>query len=113
MITAVAFVAAAAGGALARAAAGHRWNRRLGFPLGTLVVNVSGSFLVGLLAGSAPPALTVIGAGALGTYTTFSGFARDAVALVELRRPGLAAVYVVATCGLAIAAAAAGVALAT
>ena len=44
------------------------------FPLGTLAVNVSGAFLLGLLAGSAldGDARLVLGAGALGSYTTFS-----------------------------------------
>lgn len=88
---------------------GRRWNRPGGFPSGTLIVNVSGSFALGLLSGLGPPAMTVLGVGALGAYTTFSSFARDAAALVETRRVRLAAAYVVASCGLGIAAAAAGV----
>ena len=44
------------------------------FPLGTLVINVSGSFLLGLLAGLAisPNALVLAGTATLGSYTTFS-----------------------------------------
>jgi CrcB protein len=44
------------------------------FPLGTLAVNVSGSFLLGLLAGLAinPNALVLAGTATLGSYTTFS-----------------------------------------
>jgi CrcB protein len=113
MITATAFLAAAATGALARAVIAARWNRDGGAALGTMVVNVTGSFLLGLLATTAPPALTVLGAGALGTFTTFSGFARDVLVAVERRRIGLAAGYVVATCVLGILAAGAGVALTT
>lgn len=112
MITAVGFVVAAAVGALARAEAGRRWNRPNGFAAGTLVVNVTGSFLLGLLADVAPPTLTVLGVGALGAYTTFSSFARDAVALAAGRRLATAAAYVVLTCGLGIGAAALGVAAA-
>ena len=112
MITAIAFVAAAAAGALARAEAGRRWNRRDGFAIGTFVVNVTGSFLLGLLSGMTPPALTIVGVGGLGAYTTFSSFARDAVALAERDRLPLAVVYVAASCGLGIGAAAVGVVMA-
>ena len=111
MITAVAFVAAAVVGALARAEAGRRWNRHDGIAVGTLVVNVTGSFLLGLLSEATPPTITVLGVGGLGAYTTFSTFARDAVALVELRRAATAALYVGATLVLGVAAAAAGVAI--
>ena len=54
MITAVAFVTAAAVGALARAEAGRRWNRHDGFAVGTIVVNITGSFLLstGYLSGA-------------------------------------------------------------
>lgn len=112
MITIAAFVVAAAAGALGRAEAGRRWNH-FALPAGTLVVNVSGSFALGLLVDAAPPVLTVAGTGALGAYTTFSSFARDAVALVEQRRIALATAYVAATLGLGIGAAAVGVALAS
>ena len=112
MTTAVAFAVAAAAGALARAEAGRRWNRHDGMAVGTLLVNVTGSFLLGLLSEVAPPAVTVLGVGGLGAYTTFSSFARDAVALAERRQVGLACGYVVASLALGIAAAAAGVAIA-
>lgn len=112
MITAVAFVAAAAAGAVARAEAGRRWNRHEGLAIGTIVVNVTGSFLLGLLSGLTAPALTIVGVGGLGAYTTFSSFARDAVALAEQHRLRLAGLYVAASGGLSIAAAAAGVAIA-
>ena len=112
MITAAAFVAAAIVGTLARADAGRRWNRYNDVAVGTLVVNVSGSFLLGLLSAATPTAMTVLGVGGLGAYTTFSTFARDAVALVELRRLATAVLYVGATLVLGVAAAAAGVAIA-
>jgi CrcB protein len=112
VITVIAFVAAAIVGALARAEAGRRWNRHDGLAIGTLIVNITGSFLLGLLAGVGPPTVTVLGVGGLGAYTTFSSFARDAIALVERRRAALMAIYVVATCVLGVVAASAGVALA-
>jgi CrcB protein len=112
MITAAAFVVAAIAGALARAEAGRRWNRHDGFAVGTLIVNVTGSFMLGLLSDMAPTMTTVVGVGGLGAYTTFSSFARDAVALAELRRLTMAALYVAATCVLGLVFAAVGVALA-
>jgi CrcB protein len=112
VITAAAFVAAAVAGALARAEAGRRWNRHNGLAVGTLIVNVTGSFLLGLLSDLAPLTLTVLGVGGLGAFTTFSSFARDAVALAELGRIKTAAFYVGTTVVLGLAAASAGVAIA-
>lgn len=111
MITAAAFVIAAAAGALARAEAGRRWNRYQGPAVGTLAVNVTGSFLLGLLWNVAPPALTIVGVGGLGALTTFSSFARDVVALSERRKLGTAFVYVGASCVLGTGGAALGIAL--
>jgi CrcB protein len=111
VITALAFLAAAAAGALGRAALGHRYNRA--FPTGTLLVNVSGSFALGLLHGVTPPLVTVVGVGGLGAYTTFSSFARDLVALAEERRYVGAAAYGVATCVTSVAVAWAAVLLVT
>ena len=112
MITGLLFVAAAGTGALARAEAGRRWNRHGGLALGTLIVNITGSFCLGLLSGLTPPALTVLGVGGLGAYTTFSSFARDTAALAEQGQLRLAATYIVLTCALGIGAAAVGVGLA-
>lgn len=111
MITVAGFVVAAAAGALARAEAGRRWNRHEGFPFGTLAVNVSGSFLLGLLWDVAPPVVTVLGVAGLGALTTFSSFARDVVALAEQRHVMLAAIYVVVSCAAGVGAAGLGIAL--
>ena len=111
MITGFGFLALAAVGAIARAALGQRYNRA--FPTGTLLVNVSGSFALGLLHTTAPPLVTVLGTGGLGAYTTFSSFARDLVALVEERRYAAAAAYGVTTCITTVAAAAAAILLVT
>jgi CrcB protein len=108
----VAFVVVAGLGAVARAVAGHRLNRTGGFPHGTFAVNVAGSTALGLLHGVGAPAITVLGTGMLGTFTTFSSFVRDGVALAEQRQRVLAAVYVAVSLGAALLGAAAGVAIA-
>ena len=112
MTTAVAFVFAASAGALARAEFGRRWNRHDGFAWGTLAVNVAGCFVLGLLHDLAAPALTVAGVAGIGAFTTFSSFARDAVALAEARKIAASITYVTVTYAASITAAAAGVALA-
>jgi CrcB protein len=111
VISAAAFLLAAGLGAVSRALIGHHLNPERGFPWGTVVVNVTGSFLLGLLVGLDAPALTVLGTGFVGAYTTLSSFARDAVALTEQRRVGTAVAYVLLTCATTVAAAAAGLAL--
>lgn len=51
------------------------------FPWGILVVNLTGSFVLGLVATALPDAAFVLGAGLLGGYTTFSTAMLDAVVL--------------------------------
>jgi CrcB protein len=81
-------VAATGGaGALARFALDQRVTRRLGgtLPAGTLAVNCSGSLLLGLITGAGmtgDPAV-VAGAGALGSYTTFSTWMYETQRLAE------------------------------
>ena len=66
------------------------------FPLGTALINVTGSFALGLvtglvLAAVAPdPLRAVVGTGFLGGYTTFSTASYETVRLVEQRRYGAA-----------------------
>ncbi len=102
--TAAAFALAAAAGALARAEVGRRFNQR-DLPLGTFVVNVTGSFVIGLLAGLGKPLTTIVCTGFLGAYTTVSSFARDAVALGISRRWWRMFVYVAASSVCAVLAA--------
>jgi CrcB protein len=56
-----------------------------GFPLGTLAVNLSGSFLLGLLAGAgvAGDAYLLAGTAAMGSYTTFSTWILDSERLAR------------------------------
>jgi CrcB protein len=89
-----------------------------GFPHGTLLVNVSGSFLIGLLfAASAGRAgadelRLLLGAGVLGGFTTYSSFNHETLALVEQGSLGLAAANVALTVFGCLAAGLAGLALA-
>jgi fluoride exporter len=63
-------------GALARFALDGAVSRRAagGFPWGTLAVNLTGAFLLGLLVGltAREATLRLVGTGLLGAYTTFS-----------------------------------------
>ena len=51
------------------------------FPWGILLVNLSGSFALGVVATALPDAAFLLGAGLLGGYTTFSTAMLDTVAL--------------------------------
>ena len=89
------------------------------FPRGTFVINVSGSFLLGLLAGLALyhafPAnpKVVLGTGFCGAYTTFSTFTYETVRLGEERAYGAALQNALMSVVLPALAAGAGLALAT
>lgn len=104
MTTAIAFLVLAAAGALTRAVVAGSLNRR-GRPLGTLAVNVVGSFGLGLLSTTAAPLATVVGTGCIGAFTTFSTFSRDVAVLAADRHRARAALYVAGSCVLAVSAA--------
>jgi CrcB protein len=76
------------------------------FPVGTLLVNVLGSFLLGLLAGAAVEggALALLGTGFCGGFTTYSAFA------VQTHRLGRnrGSAYAASTIGVSLAAGALG-----
>ena len=82
-----------------------------GFPYGTLIVNVVGSFAMGLLAGffayraGIPQHVRLfLTTGILGGFTTFSTFSLDAAVLIERHAFGLAAGYVVGSVAAGLAA---------
>ncbi len=82
-----------------------------GFPVGTLVVNVTGCLLIGVLlvlvveAGRGHPlARPVLGVGVLGGYTTFSGYAVDVQRLLDGGHGATALAALAATPLLALAA---------
>ena len=87
----------------------------IGGPVATLAVNVSGSFVIGLLAATLPPDASQLRllfmTGLLGGFTTFSAFSLDALGLWQRGQAGSAAVYVTASVALSLAAAVAGVAV--
>ena len=90
----------------------------LGFPAGTLIVNVAGSFVMGLLAGYflvrpglGQSARLFLATGLLGGFTTFSAFSLDTALLVERHHYALATGYVAGSVGLSIAALFLGLAL--
>lgn len=65
------------------------------FPRGTFVVNVLGSFLLGLLVfgGAGKSAMLLFGVGLCGSFTTFSSFSVDTVQLWERGDRGAAVGY--------------------
>ena len=88
------------------------------FPYGTLLINISGSFIMGLVAayfafkGDASQHWRLfLTTGILGGYTTFSAFSLDAALLYERGEIGMAALYVAASVALSIAGLFAGFAL--
>jgi CrcB protein len=90
------------------------------FPAGTLIVNVAGGLAMGLIAGWLAFRAEVpwsqdlrlfLTTGILGGFTTFSAFSLDAVTLIERGDYGAAALYVVLSVVLSIAAVAVGLAV--
>jgi fluoride exporter len=86
---------------------------RTRFPWGILVVNVSGSLVLGAVTGAALPAdlLAVVGTGLLGGYTTFSAVAAESWLLAEEGRRGAAWANAAGTAIVCIAAASVGLLL--
>jgi len=84
-------------------------------PVGILVVNVSGSFALGLLtalgAAIAPELSLVLGLGLLGGYTTFSTVSVESVLLAQRKRWRDAALNLFGTLALAVIAAGLGLLL--
>ncbi|WP_396221926.1 fluoride efflux transporter CrcB [Gemmatimonas sp.] len=88
-----------------------------GFPVSTLLINVSGSFLIGLLARlfDAPDQNQVLRAaltvGICGGFTTFSTFSAETVTLLQQGKAGRAALYVTVSLVLGVLATFAGLAV--
>jgi CrcB protein len=87
--------------------AAQRWGAA--FPYGTLIINVLGSFLIGLIlalsAGRLPlsePARLLLVTGLLGGFTTFSSFSYEAYTLILAGRWPAAALYVAVSVGLGL-----------
>ena len=88
-------------GALARYLVGRFIAERIGsqFPLGTLLINVTGAFVIGLLSGlvghklMSPVTQTILATGFLGGYTTFSTMSWEGVQLARGGSTGSSALY--------------------
>jgi CrcB protein len=87
------------------------------FPVGTLLINVSGSLILGVLTGlviahgAATDLRTIAGVGFCGGYTTFSAASVETVRLAEARRWADCLGYTAASLLLAVLAAGAGLAI--
>ena|ERR1700754_2941428 len=103
-------------GAEARYGIGLAWpHGPSGWPWATLLINVSGCLLIGVLmvviTEFVDPHRLVrpfLGVGILGGYTTFSTYTVDAISLADDARPGLAVAYLVVTPVVAVLACALG-----
>ena len=101
-------------GAAARYGVGVALVRPGAFPIGVLAVNIIGSFLMGLIVvylgqkmlSHLNPFLMT---GILGGFTTFSAFSLETYTLFERGEVGQAAIYVIASVVLSIAALIAGI----
>jgi len=117
------FAAVGVGGLLGANARYHvgewvaaRWGTA--FPWGTLLINVSGSFALGLFLalmitrfGDRPTVRLFVATGILGGYTTFSTFGYETVRLIQDGQALRAALYVAASLIGGLAAVVAGTAL--
>ena len=90
------------------------------FPYGILIINITGSLVMGLIAGWlafkaevawSQPLRLFLTTGVLGGYTTFSAFSLDTVLLAERGAYGQALLYVVGSVALAVGGCVAGLAV--
>jgi CrcB protein len=92
-----------------------RWP--VGFPLGTFAINVSGSLVLGVLAGlvmahgASADLKTIAGTGFCGGYTTFSAASVETVRLAQQRRWMVCLGYAAGSLVVSVLAAVAGLAL--
>jgi CrcB protein len=112
MLYLIVFLGAGIGGALRHGinvGAARLWG--FGFPYGTLIVNVIGSFLMGLFAGyfAFRPGIgqhtrLFLTTGILGGFTTVSAFGLDTALLIERHAYGMAAGYAVGSVAASVSA---------
>lgn len=112
MLYLIVFIGAGIGGALRHGVnIGATKLLGYGFPFGTFIVNVVGSFVMGLLAGffayraGVPQHVRLfLTTGLLGGFTTFSTFSLDAALLIERHSIMMAAGYMIGSVAAGIAA---------
>jgi fluoride exporter len=110
----------AAFGAVARYLLDQAVTRRRApvFPMGTWLINITGSFVLGLLTGLAAhhglpsQVVVVVGTGVCGGYTTFSTFSFESVRLMEDGAALISIGNIVGSIAAGLAAAALGLGLA-
>ena len=114
-MTALLVILGAAIGAPARFVGTHHLTQRAGLSTNgaTLVINVLGSFVLGLVVGADPGTgwLTLVGVGFCGAFTTFSTLALELWTALAERRIGAFAATIGLSLVLGVGAAFAGVAL--
>lgn len=102
-------------GAIARYLISYRLNPRCpGFPWGTILINITGSFALGLLAGlpgTSEGIMLFLGTGFMGAYTTFSTFSIEGLNLWQGSLQTKALTYLAASISFGIAAGYLGFAL--
>jgi fluoride exporter len=119
MLYLITFLGAGLGGALRHGVnVGAARLLGYGFPFGTLIVNISGSLAMGLLAGYFGYRTGLnqhlrlfLTTGILGGFTTFSAFSLDSALLIERHGYAQAAIYVLASVLVSLVAVFAGLAL--
>ena len=108
-------------GSMARFGLGNFVQARAGgeFPAGTMLINVTGSLLLGFLlrfsldtATVSPEMRLLLTTGICGGFTTFSTFAYESVQLIERGEYGRASIYVIGSVILSLLATVLGIALA-
>jgi fluoride exporter len=104
-------------GAAARYLLGNFINRKKKlspFPLGTWLINITGSFLLGVLANLhlsneiSDGVWFFVGIGFCGAYTTFSTFGYETITLLQSNKKVLAGIYVLSSVFVSILTAAIG-----
>lgn len=99
------FLGAGVGGCVRYAIGAMLAPRALVFPWATFGINLLGSLLIGVAYGLLERAglgawwRPLVIAGVLGGFTTFSSFSFETLYLVQSRHYGLAALYVLGSCG--------------
>jgi CrcB protein len=119
MLYLIVFLGAGIGGALRHGVnVGAARMFGYGLPFGTLIVNIAGSFAMGLLAGyfAFRPGIgqhlrLFLTTGILGGFTTFSAFSLDAALLIERHAYATAAGYAVGSVAASVSALFFGLAL--
>lgn len=105
MVNAIGVFLAGGLGCLSRYLVGMWVMPIMNFSIATLIVNVCGGFLAGVVAAKWPQCKTILLAGFLGGFTTFSAFSLECLTLLQNQQILAAVGYVLASVILSIAAA--------